>query len=252
MGEHRFQTAEIPALHVDVPSGRVEVRTVDGNESVVVVEGHERLVDDITVELEGNTVAVRYLGSRFAGLTFSFGRLGRADSLRVTASVPHGASGRFATASADVAVDGRLGALELTTASGDLTARGEIERDAKVKTVSGDVRIERVAGSLTCQTVSGDVDVASVGGSVEARSVSGDVRVASLRQGSARFSSVSGDVEIGIASGSFLDVDAGSVSGRLVSDVPLAGAPSEDEDGGPTVVVRGKTVSGDVRVRRAS
>jgi DUF4097 and DUF4098 domain-containing protein YvlB len=248
MGEHRFQTAEIPALHVDVPSGRIDVRTVDGNESVVVVEGNERLVEETTVELEGSTIVVKLRGNRF----FSIGRLGRGDSLRFTASVPHGSSARFATASADVAIDGRLGALALTTASGDLTARGEVERDAKIKTVSGDVRIEQVGGSLTCQTVSGDVEVASVGGSVEARSVSGDVRVRSLREGSARFHSVSGDVEFGIASGSFLDVDAGSVSGRLVSAVPLAGAPSDDGDGGPTVVVRGKTVSGDVRVRRAS
>src|SRR5262249_17741142 len=160
--------------------------------------------------------------SRFG---LSFGRFGRGDSLRVTATVPYGTSARFATASADVAVDGRMGALSLNTASGDLTARGEIERDAKIKTVSGDVRIDRVGGSLPCQTVSGDAEVGSVGGSVEVRSVSGDLRVANLREGSARFHSVSGDVEFGIATGSFLDVDAGSVSGRLVSDVPLAGAP---------------------------
>ena len=251
MAEHRFQTPESPGILMEVPSGQIEVRTVDGTESVVMVEGHERLVEDITVELEGSTVAVRFRGSRF-GMSFSFGRLSRADALRITASIPHGATGRFSTASADVTVDGRLRTLALTTASGNVTARGEIERDAEVKTVSGNVRIERVGGSLTCRTVSGDVEVGSVGGSVNAKSVSGDVRFASLREGNARFTSVSGDVEIGIASGSFLDVDAGSVSGRLMSDVPLAGAPSEDGDDGPTVVVRGKTVSGNVKVRRAS
>ncbi len=248
MGEHRFQTPEKPALRVEVPSGQVEVRTVEGTESVVVVEGNERMVEDTTVELEGTTVVVKYRSGRF-GMSF---RLGRGDSLRVTASIPHGAAARFSTASADVAVDGRLGTLSLSTASGDVTARGEIERDAEVKTVSGDVNIERVAGSLTCQTVSGDVEVGSVGGSVNAKSVSGDVRLSSLREGQTRFSSVSGDIEIGIATGSFLDVDAGSVSGRLMSDVPLAGAPSADGDGGPTVVVRGKTVSGNVKLRRAS
>jgi DUF4097 and DUF4098 domain-containing protein YvlB len=229
----------------------VEVRTVDGTETVVDVKGNERLVEDTTVELEGTTVVVKYHGGRFG--TFSIGRLGRGDSLRITATVPHGAAARFATASADVSIDGRLGTLSLKTASGDVTARGEIERDAEVRTVSGDVRLEKVGGSLACHTVSGDVEVGSVGGGmVNAKSVSGDVHIGSLREGNARFSSVSGDVEIGIANGSFLDVDAGSVSGRLMSDVPLAGAPSADGDGGPTVILRGKTVSGNVKVRRVS
>ncbi len=81
------------------------------------------------------------------------------------------------------------------------------------------------------------------------RSVSGDVRVGSLREGAVTVQSVSGDVELGIAPGSNLDVDATSASGELSSEVPLADAPSED--GGPTLVVRSRSVSGDFRVFRA-
>jgi DUF4097 and DUF4098 domain-containing protein YvlB len=128
---------------------------------------------------------------------------------------------------------------------------GDIAGDATVKTVSGKVRIEAVDGAFTCQTVSGRVEVGRLGGSAVVRSVSGVVRLQSLREGQARFSSVSGDVEVGIAAGSFLDVDAGSVSGDLSSEVPLASVPGEAADG-PTVVLRGKTVSGDVKVFRAS
>jgi hypothetical protein len=88
---------------------------------------------------------------------------------------------------------------------------------------------------------------------VDTKTVSGDVRVQSVAAGDVRFTSVSGDIEIGIAQGSALDVDAGSTSGDLSSEVPLASDPQHIEgEPAPTVVLRGRTVSGDVKVFRAS
>jgi DUF4097 and DUF4098 domain-containing protein YvlB len=251
MTEHRFRTPDGVELDVNIPAGDVTVETTDGEESVVLVEGSDRLVEQTEVELRDRTLVIAFRGRKTFGIPILIGEFG-GSRLRVRATVPHGSQASVATASADVRISGRLRALEVRTASGDLRARGEVEGDASIKTVSGDVRMERVDGSLKCTTVSGDVEVDSVGGSLDARSVSGDLRVVSVRQGEARFTSVSGNVEIGIAAGSNLDVDAGSVSGDLTSEVPLATAPMTGAGQGPTVVLRGKTVSGDVKVFRAS
>jgi DUF4097 and DUF4098 domain-containing protein YvlB len=148
-------------------------------------------------------------------------------------------------------VRGQIRSLETKSASGDLVVRGEIERDATVKTVSGDAFLDRVGGSLRFQTVSGDLIARSVEHSVDGKSVSGDVRLESTREGNVSVQSVSGDIEVGVAPGTNLDVDAGSVSGDLASEVPLGSDPGTAVGEGPTLVVRGKTVSGDFRVYRA-
>jgi hypothetical protein len=253
MSERSFHTPLPLTLEVKVPAGDVTVQTVDGEESTIVVDGDERLVAETEVELHGDRLVVSFSGKKPFGLTiaigdFSFGSRG----LQVRASIPHGAAAELATASADVKLEGRLAALDAKTASGDVRMRGEIEGDAVVRTVSGDVHLDGVGGEVTAQTVSGDVHVGSVGGSVETKTVSGDVRFDSVRHGDASFTSVSGDVEFGIAPGSFLDVDAGSVSGDLRSDVPLASDPGGHGGDGPTVVLRGKTVSGDVKIFRGA
>jgi Toastrack DUF4097 len=252
MSVQRFHTPDGVELDVTVPSGTIDVETVDGDESVVVLEGDERLIDQTHVELHGRRLVVSFRGRRPFGITIAIGDFSFGSArLRVRASVPHGADAALSTASGDMNLAGRFATLATKSASGDLTLRGEVEGDALLKTVSGDVRLERVGGSLRCQSVSGDVDVAWVGHEVELKTVSGDVRVGSVREGGAVFTSISGDIEIGIASGSFLDVDAGSVSGDLSSEVPLASSPEANGDG-PTVVLRGKTVSGDVKVFRAA
>src|SRR5439155_21579383 len=179
-------------------------------------------------------------GISFSGTGFSIGSFAiGTEGLRVQARVPHGAAVTVKTASADTQLAGRFGAVELNSASGDVRLRGEVAENVIVKTVSGDVALDRVDGDLSVQCVSGDIRARTVAGSVDTKSVSGDIRVEAVTAGDVRFSSVSGDIEIGIAAGSLLDVDAGSTSGDLSSEVPLATEPppAGEAVAAPTVVL---------------
>jgi DUF4097 and DUF4098 domain-containing protein YvlB len=253
MAEHRFHTPEPVELDIQIPAGNIHVETVDGDESLVTVTGSERLVEQTRVSLDGNRLTIDHKGKKAFGITISIGdfSFGSDRGLQIEARVPHRSRASLTTAAADMKLRGRYGSLQAKSASGDLTVTGEIEQDVAVKTVSGDVRVDKIGGALQVQSVSGDVVVASVGGSIETRSVSGDVRFASVREGIVTAQTVSGDVEIGVAPGTNLEVDAGSMSGDLSSEVPLGSEPGGDGDG-PTLVVRGKTISGDFRVFRAA
>lgn len=242
--EQRFDTSGPVRLEVRIPSGEINVVTVDDAQSLVRLEGSEKLIEATTVELIGDRLVVEMRRKAFAGL---FGQF--EQPLRIEAHVPRHSDVKVATASADATLTGAFAAVEMKSASGDLTTTGEIKGDVLAKTVSGDLDLARVGGDLEVQTVSGDVRAGLVAGSVTTKSVSGDVRIDSVKQGTVNFQSVSGDVALGIAPETNVDVDAASASGDLSSEVPLSEHPAGEA--GPTVVVRGNTVSGDLRVFRA-
>ena len=247
MLEQTFNTPLPLDLEVGIPSGDIEIETADGEESRVTVDGDERLLADVEIRQDGGRIVVEHRGK----MKFSFG-LFSSNGLTVRATIPHGANVKVKTASADTDVNGRLGSLDVNAVSGDVHVRGEISGNAVIKTVSGDANLEGVGGRLSAQTVSGDVRIGPAGGSIDTKTVSGDIRCDAVRNGDVRFTSVSGDIEIGIAAGSLVDVDANSTSGDLSSEVPLGSEPAPGgENGGEMVVVRGRTISGDVRIFRA-
>ncbi len=252
MLDQTFNTPLPLDLEVAIPSGDIDIETADGEESRVTVHGDERLLADVELRQEGNRVTVAHRGKGKFGFSLAPFTVVWDTKVRVHATIPHGAGVKVKTASADTRIDGRIGSLDVNAVSGDIRIHGEIAGNATLKTVSGDAELEHVAGDLKIQSVSGDLRVGPVGGSVDTKTISGDIRFGAVRDGDVRFTSVSGDIEIGIAPGSLVDVDAGSTSGDLSSEVPLGSDPlAAGENGGSTVVVRGRTISGDVRIFRA-
>jgi DUF4097 and DUF4098 domain-containing protein YvlB len=169
--------------------------------------------------------------------------------LSIRVEVPHGSRVELINASATATLTGSFGDISAKSASGGVAVRGDVTGTLKVQNVSGDVSVGNVQGDVRMQTVSGDVTADAVNGDVHVTSVSGDVDLGRLSQGSVQLQTVSGDLQLAVARGSSVDVDATSTSGDLRSDVELSDAPASG--GGPTVVIRARSVSGAVRIVRA-
>jgi DUF4097 and DUF4098 domain-containing protein YvlB len=193
--------------------------------------------------------------------------LGRDPDVVVRVRCPRGAALRARTRAADVVARGTLGAVELKTASGDarldevdgrleaVSASGDVRAGhvhgpASVKTASGDARLDRVDGRLEASLVSGDLEAGDLRAGAAVNTVSGGVTLAAVLAGPVDVRTVSGDVRVGIRRGSTLWVDATSVSGSMSSEMPVEDRPPEGQDA-PLVELRGRTVSGDIRLIRA-
>ncbi len=253
---YEFATPEPPKLRGAVAAGRIVIETAETAETVVDVEAIRGDLDGLKVEQHGRDVIVEQ--RRRFGL--------RSDEYEVRIRAPHGSDIDLNLASADIRAEGRFGSLEVNTASGDVEV-GEVGGNAKVRSASGDVRLGPVGGSVGVNTASGDVQIHSAGAGATVRSASGDVIIGeaarrvvvqtasgdqliqSVAEGSVNLKSASGDVQLGIKTGSRLHVDARSMSGDATSELELGSVETGDD--GPLVELKAATMSGDIRVVRA-
>jgi hypothetical protein len=267
-----FETPGSVALEIKLPSGRVEITTVDEpRTSVDVVRRGSDAVDDVVVRCDerhgGHVVTIDQRDRlRLGPISISWG-----GDLEVRITCPPGADLDFAGGSAGLRVDGDLGEVSVRTASGDVkldgirkklqlkTASGDVrvgavEAGGSVVTVSGDLAVRRIEEAVTGRTISGDVEIGSLSAPLQLATTSGDVTVASVDAGEVRLQTVSGDVRLGVAPGTRVWVDATSVSGDLESQLGLADHAPEGhgEESGEVVPLHVKTVSGDVEIVRAT
>ena len=101
----------------------------------------------------------------------------------------------------------------------------------KIKSVSGDVTLQQIGGTVEVDVVSGDIEVMKADKGVDCKSVSGDLELRSIN-GDAFLKTVSGDITLEKMNGS---IEAESVSGDIEL-IDVSGAK----------VVKGNVLSGSI------
>jgi len=208
------------------------------------------------------------------------GLFGNRGSVLVTVTLPTGSAIDVETGSGDIRSQGQLATADIRSGSGDLSlddvedvrivsGSGDVSLGTTGRAVitsgSGDIRLGRSHGrselrtgsgdvvvddatDVSVSTGSGDATIAAAAGRVQLASGSGDLVVRSIQHGEVGAKAASGDVLVGIVRGTAALLDCSSISGRVSSDLEAGDEPGEEENG---VVVRLRTVSGDIRVQRA-
>ncbi len=256
--EKSFEVGDDGALDVRIASGKVEIKR--GQDGVIVVRGRGD-TENLNVEQHGSTVWVSS-ESRSTQISKRI-HIGVGRAVYLSIEVPEGIDIVVHVASADLECDPPSARLNVNSASGDI--RFTDTGDLTVKTASGDVHGHKVGGRLDFVSASGDLHVESIGDRASVSTASGDIQIGDAmgpvvtstmsgdvevrRFGGDDFAakSMSGSVDIGIPAGSSVDLDATTLSGRIILPEPQD-APVETSIG--SVDLKVKLVSGDLKVRR--
>jgi hypothetical protein len=237
-------------FHLRQLSGSIRLRGVDGASARVHERNGRSLAEAFQIEAgEGH---LSLTAPDRIGLDVVFG-LGRRSSFDLEIEVPRAAAVTIDTASADLIVRDLTSQATVRTASGDVSLEG-IAGTLELDSVSGEVRIVADAAlDLRARTISGDLSVRGPRlGRAEIGTTSGDVRLDATLAGSGPFGieTVSGDATIVGRMG--LRIEARTVTGELRSDLPHRRESGPGRKlllvGDGAIPLSFRSVSGDLRV----
>ena len=247
--EHHFDTTGSVRLRVEVIVGDVTVTAGDAPTTTVHLEPHGRngaeLAEKYVVEARGGEIVV--LAPKLRESLFSATR----GSVDVTVEVPAGSTADLRTGAGDVRTTGRLGDVDATSGSGDVSV--EEVAGARLKSGSGDLSVHSAVGDVRARTGSGEVTVGSAGGRLDLTSGSGDISVA-RSTGAVKAKTGSGDLSIGSSTGDLElvtgtgDVSLGAVQGGDVHARTGTGDVAIGVAAGVAALLDLNTVTGDVEI----
>jgi DUF4097 and DUF4098 domain-containing protein YvlB len=200
----------------------VTVKNINGE---VVIEGWGEKQLEVTGTMTGDVeeVVVNGTASRMrVEARFPENQRQTTGSADLRLKVPFDASVRVHVVNADITVGQVKGDVDLEAVNGDIDVRGESDQ-VTVKTVNGDIVVQAATERLEAETVGGRIRITGASGDVSAASVGGDVEVIGEKLSRARFTTVSGsiDVQAGFAGNATLNADghSGVITLRMPADV---------------------------------
>ncbi|MGV8976740.1 MAG: DUF4097 family beta strand repeat-containing protein [Cellulomonas sp.] len=277
-----FPASEPITAVVDVFAGSLHVVASDRDDAVVTVlpadpgrSADGRAAEETLVELTAGTLTVTTPRSWRQYLPLSPG------TVTVTVELPAGSSLTGKLSAGSLYAEGRLGAVDVRTAAGDLrvdeagrldlrTSAGsvvvgratgatsvrssagsvriaELAGDGTVRSGAGDTTVGSVTGSLQVSATHGDIIVGRLRGTLTAKASSGAIRVGRVESGTATLSTSYGSIELGVPEGTAAWLDITSQHGTVHNELRPADGPVDDET---TAEVHASTGYGDIIVRR--
>ncbi len=247
----RFTTGARAEVNVENVSGKIDVEAAPGSEVLVEAVtrgGTETDRAQWVTEVEGHGAAVK-VRARCGGWASS---CHSRASVELTVKVPPGSRVAVHGVSSDVRVKGVSGELRAETTSGDVQIAGA--GNTSVHTVSGDVHVDGAA-EISVKTVSGDVTLRGVQRESRLGTVSGDIRWQGACAVGCRLAAdtVSGDLQLALASASSFDLDYRTRSGDF-SDGFASSPQRSGREGVHTRIGKGEgsisfhSVSGDLEL----
>ncbi|MGH7667551.1 MAG: DUF4097 family beta strand repeat-containing protein [Candidatus Dormibacteria bacterium] len=218
-----WEIGDAETIQFEEPPTEVSVHLVAGELTISATSGPATLEVSRVI---GPEVQVRLSGGRLE-VWQRDPRLQHLGEQRVSASValmvPAGCRAELNTVSAPILAQGLEEPLDLRTVSGDVTLE-RLLGAVSAHGVSGPLAARGLSGGFRGATVSGDLTLeAYAGPQVRLHSVSGEI-VADLRQslpdGDVKVESVSGKVYLRLAAEPSQEIRVESVSGRLTSAFP--------------------------------
>ena len=278
-----FETPEPILATIEVTVGDLHIAARDRTDTVVEVRpsdpSHEpdvRAAGQTRVELTSGGLLVK--GPKQRGLPL-FGKPGSVD---VTVDLPAGSrlradagvgalrsTGRLADCRAKIGageidlentgpVNLTIGAggisvgvvngtAEITSSTGPVQLT-EVDGPAVVRNANGETFIGAVTGSLQVNASNGGISIDRAGGDVTAKTANGSLRVGCVSRGMASLKTSMGEIEIGIAAGTAVLLDAETHLGSVRNGLANADHPEPADE---TAEVHARTAVGDIVVRRA-
>lgn len=190
----------------------------------------------------------------------------RGVPLAVRVTAPIGSEVGVQSGSAEVAVTGAAGKVNVQAGTGAVAVAEAGDR-ATVRSGSGNLRLGTMRGGVHARSGRGDIEVSAIGGSssvangsgaiwlgevsadVLVRTGSGDITLADAVDGQVELITGSGELQVSIHRGTAAEVDLTSSTGAARSDLDVADQPPETE---PTLRIFGRTGSGDAVLTTAS
>jgi hypothetical protein len=205
----------VDRLRVSLISARVSVVGADGPARIEVTRVSRR---PLIVEHEDGLLRLRHdRPTRWPGLVWWLGRMGRHYHTEVSLAVPHETLSDLRVVSGSVVASGLRAGTTMDVTSGRVSMLGLAGR-VTARVTSGSIEAVGVAGDLAMETVSGEIILAdSAASRVHARAISGAVTcdLDNPHGSDIRLETTSGEITVRVREDSDLDVHLQATSGRV-------------------------------------